>query len=69
MKFGGKQPKMRSSVLSPIHFGPYHNDQSPLQPGDTKSMQFSSNDCGPFYLSDNEKIKQKYDETTGKTKT
>ena len=60
---------MHSSVLSKVHFGPYHNDLSLLQPGDTQSMQFCSNDDGPFYLSDDEKIKQKYDEKTGKTKT
>ena len=36
---GGKQPSMRSSLLSNEHFGPFHNTSYNLQPGMYQSMQ------------------------------
>ena len=52
-KYGGKQPVMRSSLLSSKDFfGPYHTPSYPLQVGYTQLMQFTENDPGPCYLSE-----------------
>jgi hypothetical protein len=65
--FGGKQPKMRSSVLTDKNcFGKFHNASYPLQLGDEQQMFFSDTDEGPFYLSSAEKQRRKYDKNTGK---
>jgi hypothetical protein len=65
--FGGKQPKMRSSVLTDKNcFGKFHNASYPLQLGDEQQMVFSDTDEGPFYLSSAVKQRRKYDKNTGK---
>ena len=69
IKFGGKQPKMRDSILTSIHFGPYHTPGMKLQPGCTQSMKFCEDDDGPCYLTLEEIRQQKFDERTGKYKT
>ena len=69
IKFGRKQPKMRDSILTSIHFGPYHTPGMKLQPGCTQSMKFCEDDDGPCYLTLEEKRQQKFDEMTGKYKT
>ena len=69
VKYGGKQPLMRKSQLtSPDLFGPFHNCTYPLQLGDYQSMQFSTNDLGPCYLNDTERVVKRYDKDTGKTR-
>ena len=68
IKFGGKQPRMRSSTLMSSHFGPYHNQHSSLQPGHIQSMIFQESDDGPFYLSDDERQSQQFDKITGEKK-
>ena len=65
VRFGGKQPKMRDSVLTSMSFGPFHKKDSKLQPGDTQHMQFSKTDDPPFYFSDTDRDTQKYDTLTG----
>ena len=52
VKFGGKQPKIRDSILTANCFGPYHNDSYDLQVGSVQKMQFGENDIGPFYMND-----------------
>jgi hypothetical protein len=65
--FGGKQPKMQSSVLTDKEcFGKFHNASYPLQLGDEEQIVFSDTDEGLFYLSSAEKQRRKYDKNTGK---
>ena len=68
VKYGGKQPHMRCSELSSIHFGPFHNSEYLLQPGMKQSMVFSPNDAGPCYMSDTQREQHRYDIKTGKTR-
>ena len=69
VKFGGKQPKMRTSKLtSLIFFGPHHTTSSALQLGDSQSMQFSEIDIGPCYLNDKEREERRNDYDTGKVR-
>ena len=65
MTHAGKQPIMRSSLLTSDHFGPYHNASFPLQPGMLQHMQYQSNDPGPCYLSAEKKEQQKFDKRDG----
>ena len=69
MKFAGKQPEMRSSVLTSSCFGPFHDDSYALQVGSEQKMQFSENDPGPFYLAEHERIQRRHDIDTGTTRT
>ena len=62
---GGKQPSMRSSLLSNEHFGPFHNTSYNLQPGMFQSMQYQEGDIGPCYLTEIERIVKMNDKTIG----
>lgn len=65
--FGGSQPLMRdTTILSDTGFlGKY----SPrLRIGDTQSMIFKPEDIGPWYLSPEERERQRHDRATGKRK-
>ena len=66
IRFGGKQPVMRSSHITKDLLGPYHNDSFKLQPGMEQEMFFSSNDTGPCYMSDCQRNKHKFDINSGK---
>ena len=69
VKFGGKQPKMRTSKLtSSTFFGPHHTTSSALQLGDSQTMQFSEIDIGPCYLNDKEREERRNDYDTGKVR-
>ena len=63
VKFGGKQSKMRNTVIRDI--GTYERK---LEVGETQVMSFLEDDEGPFYLSPQERIRRKYDQPTGKIK-
>ena len=69
MKHGRKQPKMRSSLLKPEHFGPFHTPQHFLQPGMKQSMTFMDSDQGPCYMSDDERLKFRNDVFKGELRT
>ena len=58
--FGGKQRHMHTSVMKDLtFFGPHSRI---LKLGDTQHMVYQDSDTGPFYLSSQEKKKQKYDQ-------
>jgi len=54
IRYGGEQPKMRSSKLdSEIYFGPYHDESYKLQKGDMQEMTFpmdAKDEDGPCYF-------------------
>ena len=54
VRFGGKQPIMRNTEITPGCLGPFHDSTYPLQVGDVQSMQFSDADDGPCYLTPDE---------------
>ncbi|KAI2490938.1 hypothetical protein MHU86_23626 [Fragilaria crotonensis] len=56
--FGGKQPKMHSSVITSNCLGPF---DSILQVGDQQSMVFEADDQGPWWLATAEQARRKYD--------
>jgi hypothetical protein len=62
--FGGKQPKMRDTT---INCGEQLGEFGPtISIGDTQTMMFTTNnDVGPFYLSPNKIMQQRYDKPTG----
>jgi hypothetical protein len=65
--FGGKQPKMRSSVLTDKNcFGPYHNASFKLQLNMTQSMVFTDSDDGPIQLDAASIESRRYDVDSGK---
>jgi hypothetical protein len=65
--YGGKQPKMRDSVLTDVKcFGPFHDHTYPLQLNSIQSMIYKSTDSGPFYLTEDDREKQKHDIRTGR---
>ena len=67
VKYGGKQPLMRLSILdSKGCYGPYHDHTYKLQLGSVQSMQFDGTDDGPCYLSASDREKCKEDIDTGK---
>ena len=69
IKFGGKQPVMRDSLLNERkYFGPYHTSAYPLQPGMCQSMQFQPNDSGPCYLTEEDRLVQRLDRNNGEMK-
>ena len=72
IRYGGKQPKMRSSKLdSDIYFGPYHNDSYKLQKGDIQHMTFpmdAKDEDGPCYLPIETRSAKRYDKKTGRMK-
>ena len=64
--FGGKQPKMRSSILTDKNcFGPYHNCSFKLQLNMSQSMVFGALDDGPILLDDVSRESRKYDLDSG----
>ena len=58
---------MRSSKITPDLLGPFHTAESPLQPGMYQSMVFSESDAGPCYLSDTQRVNQRFDRVTNQT--
>ena len=66
IKHAGCQPRMRDATLYPTLFGPFHSSISKLQSGSIQHMQYTPQDDGPCYLTDKEKIEQKYDRVSGK---
>ena len=60
---------MRDSVLTDIKcFGPFHDHTYPLQLDSTQSMIYQPTDTGPFYLTEDDRQKQKHDIRTGRMK-
>ena len=72
VKYGGKQPKMRESILDdPSYFGPFHNDTFKLQLGDTQQMTFpldADDEDGPCYIPLQKRAQKRHDKKTGKMK-
>ena len=66
IKHAGCQPRMRDTTLHPNLFGPFHSVSSTLQPGSIQCMQYTHVDHGPCYLSEIERLEQKYDRVGGK---
>ena len=70
IRYGGKQPIMRNSLLNEkTYFGPYHNSEYTLQPGMHQTMQFNTDDTGPCYLTEEERLVQRLDRDSGVKKT
>ena len=61
IKHGGKQPKMRNTLITRELLGPFHTPSSPLQVGMYQQLQFTNHDSEPCYLSNDEKVKHRYD--------
>jgi len=60
-KFGGSQPRMRSTVIKDEdHLGPY-NFPGRLQVGDTQDFTFQSTDVGPCWMTPEEQLQNKND--------
>jgi hypothetical protein len=59
--FGGKQTKMHDSMIKEVngYLGPY---PTLLRPGDYQSFIFAESDVGPFWLSEQEREEQRYDQ-------
>ena len=66
IRYGGRQPSMRSSSLSISEFGPFHSNNATLQPGHSQSMLFKATEVGPCYLSQKERDDQRLDRITSK---
>ena len=66
--FDGKQRILRIRKIK-THLGFLGEHPRILNPGDTQKMVFSDDNTGPFWMSREEEISQKYDFATGKTKT
>ena len=66
VRHGGKQPKMRDSVLTHDLLGPF---PSIYKPGDNQSMQYTDPDPGPCYFDTTMRIGHAYDRPTGKLRT
>jgi hypothetical protein len=66
--FGGKQTKMHDSLIKEIngYLGPY---PTILKPGDYQSFVFVESDVGPFWLSQQEREEQRYDQVIQGTTT
>ena len=70
VKYGGKQPKMRSTnITSKDLLGPFHNSEYALQVGSTQVLQFSPLDTGPCYLTEKEREERRFDRKTGSKRT
>ena len=69
VRFGGKQPHMRSTTLTSNLLGPFHSTSTNLQVGTIQSLQFSHSDPGPCYLSPADRISFKFDRDTGRIRT
>ena len=65
IKHAGKQPRMQNAKITPNLLGPFHTSSSPLQVGMSQSMQYTSTDPAPCYLTAEERIKHKYDINLG----
>jgi hypothetical protein len=59
--FGGKQAYLHDSLIKEVdgYLGPY---PKVLKPGDVQSMVFKESDAGPFWLTEQERIEQRYDQ-------
>ena len=68
VRHGGKQPKMRQSIITPDLLGPFHSQVSPLQPGMYQSMFFASDDQGPCYYNLEEREIHRLDINKGGSK-
>ena len=68
--YGGKQVKMRSSLIKQKegYLGKYSHQLNILKIGSIQSMVFTEENTGPIYLTDEEKIKKRYDSNTGVVK-
>ena len=65
--YGGAQAVMRdSTIMSREGYLGVHLPR--LNVGDTQSFTFKTNDCGPFYLSAEQREQQRHDRPTGKIK-
>ena len=65
--YGGKQPKMRNTLLtSDVVLGPYHVPGG-LSTGDTQTLVFPDDDVshGPFWMTEQQKQQKRYDIDTG----
>jgi hypothetical protein len=65
--FGGKQAYLHDTLIKEVdgYLGPYPRT---LKPGDVQSMVFHESDIGPFWLTAEERIKQRHDQIeVGKT--
>ena len=60
VRWGGRQGRLRKTKINEI--GTY---AATLRVGDEQGMIFEDDDVGPFYLTDNQRLKQKYDWKTG----
>ena len=66
--YGGKQPRMRNTVIQNNNFLGPHQPQCKLQVGQIQYMTFKENDTGPDYLTPQQRLEQRFDRVTG-TKT
>ena len=59
--FGGKQAHLHDTLIKECdgYLGPFPKI---LRPGDVQSMVFKESDIGPFWLSEQERLHQQYDE-------
>ena len=60
--------RWESDPLPANLFGPYHSNDHILQPGHVQRMQFDVTDSGPCYITDTEKINQKFDVDMGESR-
>ena len=59
--FGGTQSQMRDTkILDDTYLGPFEHPTK-LKIGDTQKMTFDVNDNGPFWMSDQERVDNKFD--------
>ena len=69
IKHARKQPLMQNIEITPNLLGPFHSSSSPLQVGMSQSMQYTSIDPGPCYLTAEGKVKHRYDINMGKKRS
>jgi hypothetical protein len=65
--YGGAQPIMRDSIIAKTEgfLGPH---LPKLKCGDTQSMVFKPEDTGPWYLSNEQRVAQRKDKATGRSR-
>lgn len=66
--WGGSTPEMRDSRMTSNCLGPFDHAQK-LKIGEIQCMKFKETDIGPWELSQDERLQQKYDCPTGEKKT
>lgn len=64
LRFVGAQPKMHNTIVKEV--GPYPRK---LNVGDIHQMSFTEDDIGPFYFSDYEQQRCRFNCLTGQQKT